>query len=81
MGVQDNVQIVKDGYAALGRGDIRGLLASFAEGIELVIPSESRQALTEPKESAGPMAYLAVLVILAAIAALMTIFCSIGSAN
>ena len=31
MGVQDNLQIVKDGYAALGRTDIPGLPASFAE--------------------------------------------------
>ena len=27
MDVQGNVQIVKDGYAAFGRGDIQGLLA------------------------------------------------------
>ena len=40
MGVQDNFQIVKDGYAALGRSGIRGLLTSFAEDIELVIPGE-----------------------------------------
>jgi ketosteroid isomerase-like protein len=40
MGAQENVQIVKDGYAALGRGDIQGLLATFAEDIELVTPGE-----------------------------------------
>jgi ketosteroid isomerase-like protein len=40
MSAQENVQIVKDGYAALGRGDIQGLLASFAEDIELVTPGE-----------------------------------------
>lgn len=34
MGVQENVHIVKDGYAALGHGDIQGLLALFAEDVE-----------------------------------------------
>jgi len=42
---------------------------------------ESRRDLTETRKPAGPMEYLAVLVILAAIAALMMIFCSIGSAQ
>jgi uncharacterized protein len=40
MGVQENVQIVKDGYAAFGRGDIQDLLALFAEDIEWIIPGE-----------------------------------------
>jgi uncharacterized protein len=40
MGVQENVQIVKDAYAAFGRGDIPGLLASFAEDIEWTTPGE-----------------------------------------
>jgi uncharacterized protein len=40
MGVQENVQIVKDGYAAFGRGDIQGLLALFAEDIEWIVPGE-----------------------------------------
>ena len=38
MGVQENVQIVKDAYAAFGRGDIQGLLALLAEDIEWVSP-------------------------------------------
>jgi uncharacterized protein len=38
MGVQENVQLVKNGYAAFARGDIQGLLALFAEDIEWVIP-------------------------------------------
>ena len=42
---------------------------------------ESRQGLTEPKRWVGPVAYLAFLVILAAYAAFMTIFWSIGSAS
>lgn len=40
MGIQENVQIVKDGYAAFGRGDIQGLLALFAEDIEWISPGE-----------------------------------------
>jgi uncharacterized protein len=40
MVVQENVQIVKDGIAAFGRGDIQGLLALFAEDIEWIIPGE-----------------------------------------
>jgi hypothetical protein len=42
---------------------------------------ESKRDLATPRKPAGPMEYLAVLVILAAIATLMTIFCSIGSAS
>jgi uncharacterized protein len=38
MGIQENVQLVKDGFAAFARGDIQGLLALFAEDIEWVIP-------------------------------------------
>ena len=40
MSTQQNVQIVKDGYAAFGRGDIQGLLALFAEDIEWISPGE-----------------------------------------
>jgi uncharacterized protein len=40
MVVQENVQIVKDAYAAFGRGDIQGLLALFAEDIEWITPGE-----------------------------------------
>jgi uncharacterized protein len=40
MVVRENVQIVKDAYAAFGRGDIQGLLALFAEDIEWTIPGE-----------------------------------------
>jgi uncharacterized protein len=38
--IQQNVQIVKDAYAAFGRGDIQGLLALFAEDIEWIAPGE-----------------------------------------
>jgi uncharacterized protein len=46
MSAQQNVQIVKDAYAAFGRGDIQGLLALFAEDIEWIIPGESPLAGT-----------------------------------
>src|SRR3982074_3927372 len=40
MSTQENVQIVKDFFAAMGRGDKRGLLALVAEDIEWIIPGE-----------------------------------------
>jgi uncharacterized protein len=40
MSVQENIQIAKDVFAAIGRGDMQGLLALFAEGIEWIIPGE-----------------------------------------
>jgi hypothetical protein len=36
----NHVQIVKDAFAAIGRGDMQGLLALSAEGIEWIIPGE-----------------------------------------
>ena len=41
MSTQDNVQIVKDLFAAMGRGDKQGLLALSAEDIEWIIPGEN----------------------------------------
>ena len=40
MSMQENVQIAKDTFAAIGRGDMQGLLALSAEGIEWTIPGE-----------------------------------------
>jgi ketosteroid isomerase-like protein len=40
MGVKENVQVVKDFFAAIGRGDREGLLARVAEDIEWIIPGE-----------------------------------------
>ena len=40
MSTQENVQIVKDFFAAMGRGDKRGLLELSAEDIEWIIPGE-----------------------------------------
>ena len=40
MSTQENVQTVKDFFAAMGRGDKKGLLALSAENIEWIIPGE-----------------------------------------
>src|SRR6202051_2333622 len=40
MSIEDNVQIVKDFFAAMGSGDKQGLLALAAEDIEWIIPGE-----------------------------------------
>ena len=40
MSTQENAQIVKDFFAAMGRGDKQGLLAISAEDIEWIIPGE-----------------------------------------
>ena len=40
MSIQENVQIVKDFFAAIGSGDKQGLLALVAEDIEWIIPGE-----------------------------------------
>ena len=41
MSTQENVRIVKDLFAAMGRGDKQGLLALSAEDIEWIIPGEN----------------------------------------
>ena len=40
MSTEENVQTVKDFFAAIGRGDKQGLLALVAEDIEWIIPGE-----------------------------------------
>ena len=40
MSTQENVQIVKDFFAAMGSGDKQGLLALVAEDIEWIIPGK-----------------------------------------
>ena len=40
MGVQEHVQIVKDFFAAIGRGDMQAVRALSAEDIEWIIPGE-----------------------------------------
>jgi uncharacterized protein len=41
MSIRENVQTVKDFFAAMGRGDRHGLLALSAEDIEWIIPGEN----------------------------------------
>ena len=41
MSIEENVQIVKDFFAALGRGDRQGLLALSADDIEWITPGEN----------------------------------------
>ncbi len=38
MSTQENVQVVKDGYAAFSRGDIPNLLKLFADDVEWQVP-------------------------------------------
>ena len=40
MSTQDNIQTVKDFFAAIGRGDREDLLALVAEDIEWIVPGE-----------------------------------------
>jgi ketosteroid isomerase-like protein len=40
MSAQENVQVVKDFFATIGRGDTQGLLALCAEDIEWIVPGE-----------------------------------------
>lgn len=40
MSAQENVQVVKDAFAALGRGDTQALLALSSEDLEWIIPGE-----------------------------------------
>jgi ketosteroid isomerase-like protein len=41
MSIEENIQIVKDFFAAMGGGDKQGLLALSAEDIEWIIPGEN----------------------------------------
>ena len=40
MSIEENVQIVKDFFAAMGSGDKQGLLALVAEDIEWIVPGK-----------------------------------------
>jgi len=40
MSAEENVQLVKNGYAAFGRGDIQGLLGLLSEDVEWEIPGK-----------------------------------------
>ena len=41
MSTQENIQIVKNAFTAIGRGDKQGLLALSAKDIEWIIPGEN----------------------------------------
>src|ERR1039458_6625015 len=53
MSTQENVQIVKNFLAALGRRDKQGLLALSAEDIEWIIPGEDWPLAGTPRGHAG----------------------------
>ena len=40
MSIEENIQVVKDFFAATGRGDRQDLLALCAEDIEWIVPGE-----------------------------------------
>jgi uncharacterized protein len=40
MGAEENIRLVKDGYAAFGRGDVQGLLGLLSEDVEWEIPGQ-----------------------------------------
>jgi uncharacterized protein len=40
MSIEENLQLVKSGYAAFGRGDIQGLIALLSDDIEWHMPGE-----------------------------------------
>ncbi|MET0498931.1 MAG: nuclear transport factor 2 family protein [Steroidobacteraceae bacterium] len=58
MSTQENVQIVKDFFAAMGRGDKQGLLALSAEDIEWIIPGEDWPLAGTHRGHAGVAAVL-----------------------
>jgi ketosteroid isomerase-like protein len=53
MSTKDNVQIVKDFFAAIGRGDKQGLLTLSAEDIEWIIPGEDWPLASTHRGRAG----------------------------
>ena len=58
MNTEKNVQLVKDFFAAMGRGDKQGLLALSAEDIEWIIPGEGWPLAGTHRGHAGLMALL-----------------------
>jgi len=55
MSTQDNVRIVKEFFAATGRGDEQGLVALCAEDIEWIIPGEWEYVDTQALARASEM--------------------------
>jgi ketosteroid isomerase-like protein len=58
MNTNDNVQVVKDFFAALDRGDKEGLLALSAEDIKWIIPGDGWPLAGTHRGHAGLMAFL-----------------------
>ena len=58
MSTQENFEIVKDFFAAMGRGDKQGLLALSAEDIEWIIPGEDWPLAGTHRGHAGVAAVL-----------------------
>src|ERR1700735_4263107 len=58
MSIQENVQVVKDFFAAMGRADRQGLLALSAEDIEWIIPGKDGPLAGTYSGHAGLMALL-----------------------
>src|ERR1700730_14501277 len=58
MSIEKNVQVVKDFFAAMGRGDKQGLLALSAEDIEWIIPGKDWPLAGTHRGHAGLMALL-----------------------
>jgi ketosteroid isomerase-like protein len=58
MNTNDNVQVVKDFFAALDRGDKEGLLALSAEDIEWIIPGDGWPLAGTHRGHAGLGAFL-----------------------
>ena len=53
MSIEENTRIVKDFFAALGRGDRQALLALSAEDIEWIIPGKDWTLAGTHREHAG----------------------------
>lgn len=58
MSAQDNVQVVKDFFAAMGSGDKDGLLELSADDIEWIVPGEDWPLAGTHRGHAGMRAFL-----------------------
>src|SRR6202051_3404967 len=58
MSIQENVQVVKDFFAAMGSGNRQSLLALVAEDIEWIIPGEDWPLAGTHRRHAGLAALL-----------------------
>jgi ketosteroid isomerase-like protein len=58
MSAQENVQVVKDFFAAMGRGDRQALLALCADDIEWIVPGEDWSLAGTHRGHAGLRAFL-----------------------